>query len=163
MDNFPFYQVDSNTYVFEVAEGFQYVFSYSDASHLISDHIEVKLNEISFDYIITEGLSKREFINDRTVIRIRKTIIKIITKVIEDNQCSIVYICDSVDDLAKYRDGIFKGWYIDSESERDLITRKFYLEEIDITHYVGIIAYNNSHFETLKDEMDNESLLSEKS
>jgi len=163
LDNFPFYQIDSNTYVFEVAEGFQYVFSYSDASHLISDHIEVKLNEISFDYIITEGLSKREFINDRTVIVIRKTIIKIITKVIEDNQCSIVYICDSVDDLAKYRDGIFKGWYIDSESERDLITRKFYLEEIDITHYVGIIAYNNSHFETLKCEMDNESLLNEKS
>ncbi len=163
MDSFPFYQIDFNTYVFEVAEGFQYVFSYSDASHLISDHIKVKLNEISFEYIIDEGLSKRNFINDRVIIGIRKTIIKLITKVIEDHQCSIVYICDSVDDLAKYRDGIFKGWYVESESERDLITREFYLEDVDMTHYVGIIAYNNSHFEALKDEMDNESLLSEKS
>ena len=116
--------------------------------------------DISFDKTIKQGLKKKDILSDTVSQKIRFTICKTIVDFIRVNQCSVVFICDSSDDLHKQRFYRFQKWKEEFDFSFECIWKIYDDSDNSLMYYVGAIVFDTKQFALIEAEMEAPFILS---
>jgi hypothetical protein len=163
LNRYPLSEFSENVYYFNIEEieASQYEITFASSTHYLPTNLlDIDIYEISFNKIGEFKIPSIE-IGQRVQLTISYAIANFISKM----NCPLLFICDSLDGIERYRLRRFKSWY-DKLEDRDNYTfevRELYSEAEDFTYYSGLIVQNNhAYFDQIINEFDSPKIFCEK-
>jgi len=160
LDNYDFFENKTGQFIFDVTAFTQYAVKFSVADYLFKDD-KIVIYDVAFDKTSDiDKIKNDEQLTREHQIKTRLTILAIIEFVIQKYECSIFFVCHSVDGKAEMRYRLFQLWNEQHNHNFKTLWQTYEIKGTTQSYHIGAIAYNEDHYAQLKTEMNDPDLLS---
>jgi hypothetical protein len=170
LDKYPVYPQDNpegtpkttNCFAFQVEATIQYKIEFSSANHYFKTNQEHDLYDVVFGKVNSVTDQSKNL--HKVAEKVRYTILATIAWYMSTKNRFLFFVCDSTDKKESARAKLFTKWADEIKNfETENFKPTFEVSELvdtdgDIYH-VGFIAYDESHLEFLRKEIENPAIL----
>ena len=163
MSRYSLFELSKFEFYFEVEEleELQYRVSFSSSAHFLPASLLTNdIYEVSFSKIGDATIS-----NEEVSEKIKHTISFALTNFVNQNNCPLLFICDSLDGKEQCRLRLFRSWYakLEEKEKYTFEARELYSEAEDFKYYAGlIISIDHENHDQILDEFDDPEIFNEK-